>query len=117
MDFDGALKAHNDWKVKLRAAIANRQKVDAATLGKDNVCPLGSWLHGDARARFGALPTYQRCVAEHAAFHREASKVAQAINAERYVEADKLLAAGSEYSTVSQRVGVAIVALRREAKV
>lgn len=116
MDFDGALRAHNDWKVKLRAAITSRQKIDAGALGRDNVCPLGTWLHGEAKGRFGNLPAYQTCVADHAAFHREAARVAQAINAERFSEAEHMLDAGSMYASVTTKVGVSIIALRKATK-
>ena len=115
MDLDSAIKAHGEWKVKFRSTIAARGKLDAATIGRDNVCPLGSWLHGEAKGRFSGLRAYARCVADHATFHREAGKVATLINEEKFAEAEKQLGAGTQYTAASSAVGGAVVALRKDA--
>ena len=51
MDLDGALAAHADWKIKLRAAIDNHENIDVAKLSKDNCCAFGMWLHGEAKQK------------------------------------------------------------------
>jgi methyl-accepting chemotaxis protein len=113
MDIDQAIAAHAQWKVRLRAAIASGESVDARSIAADDCCALGKWLHGDARKLLGARPAYQDCVERHAAFHREAGRVAQEINARRFDQAAAMLDGGA-YTTASSAVGVAIGRLKRE---
>jgi len=115
MNLDSAIDAHSQWKVKLRSAIAARETVDAATLEKDNCCPLGKWLHGDARAKYGQMTAFTTCVDAHAVFHREAGRVARLINGAQYPQAESALAAGSPYANASSATGVAILRLKKEA--
>lgn len=117
MNLDSAIQAHGEWKVKFRSAMAAKQDLDAAVIAKDNVCPLGLWLHGEAKAKYAGLKSYAKCLADHAAFHREAGKVAATINAGKYSQAESMLEAGTPYSGASSQVGVAILALRKEAKI
>jgi len=113
MDFDKAIDAHVGWKTKLRGAIASEARLDAAAIGRDSVCPLGQWLHGDAKIKYGHLPAFAGCVSAHAVFHREAGRVAAMINEKRYADADAALGAGTPYSSASTATGVAIGKLRK----
>ena len=115
MDLDQASQAHAQWKVKLRIAIAKQETLDAASIGADNCCPLGQWLHGDARSRYGKLGVYRECIDRHAAFHREAGAVATAINQKRYAQAEKMLDAGTPYAAANSAVGSAILGLKKVA--
>jgi methyl-accepting chemotaxis protein len=114
MDLDGALAAHADWKIKLRAAIDNHDNIDVAKLSKDNCCAFGMWLHGEAKQKLAQFKAYPVCVEAHAGFHREAGKVGQLINQQKYEEARKALGVGSAYGTASAGVGVAIQRLKKE---
>lgn len=114
MNLDSAIQAHAEWKMKLRSAIAKKEKLDAGRICLDNVCPLGQWLHGEAKAAHGKLVSYAKCVEKHAAFHKEAGKVATAINAGKYVEAEAMLSNGTSYAAISGDVGTAIIGLRKE---
>jgi methyl-accepting chemotaxis protein len=114
MNWDSALDAHAQWKVKLRGAISAKEQVDAATLSKDNCCPFGKWLHGDAKAKYGHLAPFGACVTAHATFHREAGRVAQMINSGKFGEAEAALGAGTPYANASSATGVAIVRLKKE---
>ena len=87
MDLDTAIQKHAEWKMKFRSAMSQHESMDAATIAKDNCCELGKWLHGDGKTKFGKLSSHGGCVSSHAAFHVEAGKVAQAINAKKYTEA------------------------------
>ena len=91
VDVDAIIDAHRQWKVKLRTAITKQETLNVATVGADNCCPLGQWLHGEAKSRYSALPAYRECVGKHAAFHREAGNVARAINDRDYDRAGKML--------------------------
>lgn len=117
MDLDSAIKAHAEWKTKFRSAISAKQQMDAAAIAKDNVCPLGMWLHGEAKAKYSGLKSYSKCVAEHAGFHKEAGKVAALINAGRYAEAESSISGGTTYSAASSNVGVAVIGFRKEAAI
>jgi hypothetical protein len=114
MDLEKAIGAHVEWKTKFRGAIAAQTQFDAGAVGKDNVCPLGQWLHGEARAKYGKLTSYTSCVRGHAAFHLEAGKVARLINSRQYSEAEAALGGDTPYYAASTEIGVAIARLRKE---
>ncbi|WP_020563922.1 CZB domain-containing protein [Methylosarcina fibrata] len=116
MDLNQALEKHAEWKLKFRSAINTQETMDVATISKDNCCELGKWLHSEAKTKFGSLQSYKQCVAKHALFHTEASKVAQIINARKYDEAENMLNAGTPYAQASNAVGIAIVQFKKEAK-
>lgn len=114
MDLESAIKAHGEWKMKFRAAITGKQQLDAASIARDDACPLGKWLNGQS-GDFAGMKSYAKCVADHTAFHTEAGKVAKSINAARYAEAEAMLASGTAYSNASNAVATAIIGLRKEA--
>lgn len=116
MDLNDAIKAHSDWKMKLRSAISAQSTLDADTISKDNCCALGKWLHVESKAKLGALRSHSDCIRQHAAFHKEAGKVATAINSKKYKEAEQMQGSGTPYATASNAVVMAIGALKREAK-
>lgn len=115
MNLDTAIAAHAEWKIKLRSAIQKTEQLDAASISLDNKCPLGQWLHGEAKGRYARLASYGKCVAHHAEFHKCAGKVALKINAGRYQEAEAMLSSGTPYSEASNAVALAIMGLRKEA--
>ena len=115
MDLDKAAAAHGEWKLKFRAAIQQKAQLDAQAIGKDHVCPLGQWLHGAAKAKYAGMKSYAVCVEKHAAFHKEAGKVAVAINAGKYADAEAMIGGGTAYTAASSAVGGAVLGLRKEA--
>jgi hypothetical protein len=115
MDLDQVGQIHSDWKVKLRLAITKQEQMDAAGIANDRACEFGKWLHGEAKAKHGRLASYAQCVAKHADFHKEAAKVAQAINAKNYADAKSMLGANTPYALASMEVTVAIGLLKKEA--
>jgi methyl-accepting chemotaxis protein len=115
MDLTQAIEKHSEWKAKFRSAIAKHETMDADKISLDNCCELGKWLYGESKVKFGKLASYTECVSKHAVFHKEAGKVATAINAKKYVEVLDMLAPGAPYATASSAVGVAIMKLKKEA--
>lgn len=115
MDLSQAIGKHAEWKTKFRSAISKKETMDVDTIARDNCCELGKWLHGEAKPKFGQLPSYTGCLKKHAAFHIEAGKVASAINAKKYAEAEAMLGSNTAYAAVSSEVGVAIMHLKKEA--
>lgn len=114
MDLSEAMKAHAEWKIKLRTAISAKQSLDATTISADDCCALGKWLHGEARLKFGKLKSHGDCLARHAAFHKEAGKVALTINARKFEEAEAMLGASTPFFMASNSVVMAISALKKE---
>ncbi|MFZ5486695.1 MAG: methyl-accepting chemotaxis protein [Pseudomonadota bacterium] len=113
---DNAIRAHAEWKTKLRTAIQKKEALDADTIGRDDCCELGKWLHGKGRSQYGGRPSFTHLVDEHRHFHQQAGKVAQTINRGAYQEAEQQIASGSAFFEASQRVGRAIVQLANEVK-
>lgn len=114
MDFDKAMAAHADWKVKLRVALDNRDTMDADRVCSDKNCDLGRWLHGDGHHQCGGAPSFGACVEAHANFHREAGAVATTINRRDYVKAEQMLGIGSTFADASTGVAVILRRLKRE---
>ena len=112
-DFDKAIEAHRAWKVKLRSAIAQRERLDADAICRDDRCSLGQWLHGPGGARWGSRPAFVKLVEEHAEFHRAAGEVAATINRGAYEQAERLLGSGSRFAEASNRTVTAIVQAKR----
>jgi hypothetical protein len=78
MDFQSAMQAHRDWIARLRALVSgsSTEQIDTAKLGRDDVCPLGKWLHGEGQASYGQDPTFSELIAAHAEFHQVAASLA-----------------------------------------
>ncbi|MDP3700585.1 MAG: Cache 3/Cache 2 fusion domain-containing protein [Hylemonella sp.] len=116
IDLDSAIKAHADWRSKLRLAASKGEQLDAATIGRDDCCTLGKWLHGEGKQRFAQRQCFPDLVAAHRGFHEEAGKVARTINQGRGTEAEAMLEAGTGFSRASQDVTRLIVQLKNEAE-
>jgi len=116
IDLDGALKKHADWKMKLRTAISQREKLDAETISKDNCCDFGKWLHSeDTHPQIAHLQSYHDCVERHADFHQVAGTIAHLINAKKYEDADRMLNDGNgDFIKNSSAVGAAIMRLKKD---
>jgi len=114
VNLNDAIQKHAQWKYKFREAISSKTTMDATAISKDNNCELGKWLHGEAKALHGQRKAYAQCLADHAAFHVEASKVASAVNSGKSDVVEHMLANGSPFFEVSRKVGVALVALQNE---
>ncbi len=112
-DFDGAIEAHRQWKVKLRQAIAERSRLDADTICRDDQCPLGRWLHGEGGKRWGGRPTFVALVDKHAQFHQTAGGVARSINGGQYEQAERLIGGGSAFARISTEVSTLLTQAKR----
>ena len=115
MHLGNAIVAHEEWVVTFRQAIASAEIFDVVSISADDACDLGRWLHGEGKRLFGNLPIYTRCVATHTLFHREAAKVATAINGKHLVDAECMLAAHTPFSEASRALADAIVQLQQDA--
>ncbi|BAP87249.1 methyl-accepting chemotaxis sensory transducer [Burkholderiales bacterium GJ-E10] len=112
-DFDQAIAAHRDWKVRLRKAIAGHETLDADTICRDDRCALGKWIHGPGAAQWGQRPGFAPLQARHAEFHEVAGGVARKINAGQYADAERLIGSGSRFATVSTEVATLLTQAKR----
>jgi hypothetical protein len=113
MNFDDAIVAHMRWKFRLADYIQNKsvETLDPTVVGLDDRCDLGKWIHGHtARASDVDFEELQR---EHAAFHRTAASVLEAVAAKDAADAKRLL--DGPYAITSSRVVVLIKRLRDKA--
>jgi hypothetical protein len=108
---DKAITAHSAWKMRLREAINGKQQVDPTAVGKDNLCDLGKWIHGEGCAH-QSTPEYQTLKTRHAEFHVCAGKVAQMVKDGKTADAGKALD-GPEFAGASTKVVAAIGALKK----
>ena len=113
-NFDQAIDAHRQWKVKLRQAIAHRDTLDAETIGRDDCCQLGQWLHGAGERRFGRQALFGDLVDSHAEFHRAAGNVAKTINRGDYRQAESLIESGTPFAQASSDVTTLLSQAKRQ---
>lgn len=112
-NFDEAINAHRQWKVKLRRAIAAKERLDANTLSRDDCCPLGRWIHGEGGSEWGGRDAFAELTSKHAVFHRVAGDVARSINAGMYEDAERLIGSGSTFADVSNEVCTLLTRAKR----
>jgi hypothetical protein len=76
MNFDEAIKAHADWKLKLRNYISktSTEKFDAKVVAQDNQCALGKWIYGEGKT-YQSDPDYKELKEAHAKFHKCAASI------------------------------------------
>lgn len=92
LDFEAMIKGHRGWKQRLMNDLNDRgDPIDPATACVDNACPLGKWIHGEGRARYGQLPELESLRLQHARFHSCAGEIATHIRQGRRDEAERLL--------------------------
>jgi hypothetical protein len=116
MNAEKAIAAHRKWKERFYIAMQKRENLNIAEILADNCCEFGQWLHGEAKGKIGHLASFKTCVELHAAFHQEAGRIAQDINAGNFLEANKkIVASNSPYANASGALSVVVVAMFKEA--
>jgi hypothetical protein len=114
MKFEDAVKAHVDWKSKLKAYLsAPNKSLNPTEVEKDNTCELGKWLRGEG-AKYSSKKVYKDLLAEHAKFHKAAADVVRRADSGQKVLAETTLGAKSEFSTLSEKVVGLIMACGKE---
>ncbi|MDR3371541.1 methyl-accepting chemotaxis protein [Rhodoferax sp.] len=112
IDVDGIIDGHRQWKVKLRQAIENGDKVDVATLSRDDCCGLGKWIYGDGQ-RLSGRASFTALIDKHAQFHQVAGQVGQLINERRYEQAEDALAPNTPFTKATSEVVLVLSAAKR----
>lgn len=58
MNLDEAVQGHTAWKIKLAAYLRRPDdSIDQSEASNDHRCPLGQWLHGEAKKASAACPS------------------------------------------------------------
>ena len=114
MNFDDAISAHIKWKVRLSQFIdgTSQEKLQSATICKDNLCDLGKWIYGEG-AVYKALPKYQDLIKKHANFHVCAADVVKKVENNDKVGAKAAL--GGAFAAASKETVTAIMDLKKDA--
>ena len=116
INLDNAIKAHADWRSKLRTAAKQHEQLDADTISRDDCCELGKWIHGAGSSSYGGKPTFVALIGAHAQFHQEAGKVARCVNQGDSAKAEQMLESGTGFGRASGEVGRLIVQFKGELK-
>jgi hypothetical protein len=113
MNFDDAMVAHMRWKFRLIDHIQGKsaEKLDPKVVGLDDRCDLGKWIHEHTGEACDA--DFQELQREHAAFHRNAASVLDAVAAKQAEDAKKLLE--GPYKATSSNVIMLLKRLRDKA--
>ena len=116
MDFDGAIQAHTNWKLRLFSASkgVSKEKIDIPGVERDDNRELGKWLHGDAKKSVKeGLDVLSQA---HAQFHRCAAGLARQLDDAQNSAVEKALTSpDSEFNKLSMQVVGKLSKLRREA--
>ena len=115
MDFDGAIKAHSEWKMKLSSYIRNPDKsLKSSEVCLDNKCALGQWIYGEG-AKFSHLAEFATLKAEHAKFHKAAGEIITKADSGKNVTEEVALGAKSPFVEASTAVITAIMTIKKKA--
>jgi methyl-accepting chemotaxis protein len=105
--------SHAYWKMKFHIAITTGKLLDMATISRDDCCTLGQWLHShQAQSYIGHLQNHNECLVKHTAFHIEAGKVAEIINARKFENAHQLFNHASSFCRASTALVSAVIRLK-----
>jgi len=101
-----AIEAHQAWKRRLEAAIRTGAAFegDPRLVGRDDVCPLGRWIHGAGGRQFGGDPKFLDLKAKHAAFHQCAGRALSLARAGGEGDAIQEMGCSSEFANLSWEV-------------
>lgn len=112
VDVDTFIDAHRQWKVRLRDAIESKEKVDVATLCRDDCCALGKWIYGDGQ-RLADRPTFLELIERHKTFHRVAGEVGSLVNARRYRDAENAISPDTPFADATSAVVLTLSTAKR----
>ena len=112
MDFDGVIRAHLQWKNKLRDYLDGcGDKLDPKVVCRDDKCALGQWIYGKG-ADHVARPSFAPLKARHADFHRCAAQVVDLVDEGDKAGANRVLQ--DEFASLSEQTIREIRRLRQE---
>lgn len=113
MDLSNAILVHQQWKSRLNQFLggALQEKLDSATVGKDDQCELGRWIHGEGRKQFLGVPEFEELQERHARFHKKAGDIVRMANQGNTKGALELF--DKEFPEDSKAIAVSIQRMKR----
>lgn len=112
---DSAIARHGMWKAWLRQAIETgilERSVDA--IRSESQCAFGKWLYGPELSAADKASTHYEAVRRaHVEFHVTGARVAEFVLTGQKEEATKMMSLGGEYSAVSARLTMAMLAWKQ----
>lgn len=106
-----AYNLHQQWKENLRRAVQTKESIDTSTIGQDDCCDLGKWLHADGQTLYWSKPEFQSLLLHHKEFHLLAGAVAEVINNQQYELAEAYLSNDTQLAQSSEEIATAILRL------
>lgn len=104
MNFDDAIKAHVNWKIKLQSYLRNPDKsIKASEVECDDKCDLGKWIYSEGKSYIGMFE-FENLKKDHARFHKEVGKIVRKADAGEKVEEDIAIGSKSEFAQASSAV-------------
>ncbi|MBN9542977.1 MAG: CZB domain-containing protein [Alphaproteobacteria bacterium] len=114
MDFKEAIKSHSNWKMKLKAYIANPDKsIDKDKVSRDNECDLGKWLHTE-KTKYHNDPEFAELIEAHASFHKSIRTVVEKAESNQDVSEEIAIGANSPFGRASTEVVRLLMAMERK---
>ncbi len=110
-EIDKAVGAHSMWKSRLKQAVeTGKLDIPVATVRADNACAFGKWFCSSSVPEAVKQSTQYRSIQEmHAEFHQAAGKIAELALAGQRAEAEKLMAPGGVFVSVSAKLTSALM--------
>ena len=104
-DFSSAIRAHQDWKMKLFNYMNNPDgSLDSKKVCLDNQCALGKWIYGDGEVyNKSHHHEYESLKDSHAKFHKIAGTVIDNIHAHKLDVVEKMLSPHGEFTAQSEK--------------
>ena len=116
MNFDDAIKAHSDWKMKLSLYVNKPDgSLKAADAEQDNKCALGQWIYGEG-ATHSTKPEFTILKTEHNKFHKCAGAVIRKADSGQKVSEEIAIGGKSEFASASSSVVTAIMKMKTAIK-
>lgn len=116
LNFHDAIRLHQAWRGRLLAVVEGRsaEHLDASRIRRDHLCPLGHWLHHQARDHFDDEALLRVLETAHAHFHQVAGDVVRAVDEGQPEVARRLLDADFHKATVQVQAKLAELFLSRQ---
>ena len=113
LDFRASIEAHQDWKLRLQAAVDGRcaDALDPHVVGRDDQCLLGRWIADGGTRRFGGQRKFEDLRAKHAYFHVCAGRILSLAQSGRKDAAVVELGPTGEFARLSREVTSDLAAL------
>ncbi len=115
-DFNAAIKAHIDWKMKLSNYLQNPDgSLEHSKVCLDNACALGKWIYGDGQ-NYKSLNSalFEALRDSHGSFHKSAAEIIRLANENQIDNAKHLLSPSGNYLQISAKTVELIESLKSQ---